>query len=1667
MPAEHQLTFDGERFVPGGVESEIDLEHYHRYLAAAELTRDLVIADVACGAGYGSAILSKFARLVTGVDISELAVAAARSNFAGDNLRFQVGNCVNLPFDDRSLDAVVSFETIEHITQQDEFLDECKRVLKPKGMLIISTPHRERYNAQLAEPNPHHLREMSEEEFRDALTSRFQSVHISGQRVMFGSVILPPGSAAKFETLRRTPDNAILKEAARNRSVYLVAVCTDGPARRFPSGSYEGGFPPNALSSLIGGVKERDQLGLELRHELSVAKADALKISADNAAELARFRSEADALRAELTRATDTRTMLVRELEMQTVETRSTRARLEGAESVLAEALKAGDRRASEIVQMRGQVGQLQAALADLEGERARLSTELEGERETSTRLEAEVHALEAALGQAHDLTAELDRGLTSARQELETRGDALEALSTQLAEARVRIVTLGAERDDARRYASQVADTFKSDHALTAELLSRAMAAESVLLVERERVDKLVAELERRELAHADRLKLVSDAELLREEKDRTYADLLQIQERLLAAEIRAAEQGARADIAAAGFVGAEQTCERLSTELAEAQRLIGSLEADLAGEKTRLKILEDELVADKHATRSMISDLIADKNEARGLVSALLADAGDFQERTAKLAADRHAVEAQLQTLRDNIGQAEQLGFVQTERARRLEADLEDQCGTSARLEADLDIVARRANELSTALGRAIEAHGVERAALLSQLAETERRVERVLVERVQAEQTFKAAVAASEQRGSERLRLDINHLYGQLQTAADMLDAGELERERLLGERQLAEVELRKAKFVGARAVSAAWRHMRRNSYVAAPFDLAAFIVRFGFLKPKKSLSLAHQTFVIRKSGVFDEQSYLSRYFDVRIKRKDPVRHYVLHGAGEGRDPASGFSTRAYLAANADVQRSALNPLYHYLKHGRIENRRLGSDRAFANFIGPRPAAAAPAGAAALHSEYMAEPSEKTGVAVDLYQVRPDDVVHDEAERGRRFLDGHRLLSDTPDFAAATSVLANGSRCAAIRNPKSDDRPVATIVVPVYGQLAYTLNCLDSLARHASKYPFEVIVIDDRSPDETKLWLSGLSWIRFVHQTENQGFLQTCNNAGKIARGEYIVLLNNDTRVVDGWLDEMIDSFASFSKAGLVGSKLFYPDGTLQEAGGIVWQDGSAWNYGRNDDPNRTEYCYARQVDYVSGASIALPIELWHRLGGFDERYRPAYCEDTDLAFQVREVGREVWMQPLSRVIHYEGKTSGTDITKGVKAYQVINAKKFVDRWQHVLATHRPNAEQPKFERDRLLKKRALIVDAVTPTPLQDAGSVTTFTTLQIYQTLGYKTNFVPEDNFLFWPPHSPRLQRLGVECAYVPFDWNFEDHIKRHGADYDFIQVYRFNVLQKILPLLRQYAPQAPIAFHNMDIHYLRMERQALLTNDLLAMAEARRVKELELEVVRNVDCTIVHSPDEKVILEGEVPGAQIVVFPYMTELVGTSAPFLERKDFMFLGGYGHSPNEDAVVYFVKSIWPELRKLMPGAKFYAVGSRPTEALRALASEDVIITGGVDDLRPYFDRCRVFVCPIRYGAGVKGKVSTSMAHGLPVVTSSIGAEGMGLTNGRNVLIADDPDSFIACVKKLYSDEDTWRNLSECGLRFVAEENSYDMGVRAVAKVVEVATAQHRQRG
>jgi GT2 family glycosyltransferase/glycosyltransferase involved in cell wall biosynthesis len=626
---------------------------------------------------------------------------------------------------------------------------------------------------------------------------------------------------------------------------------------------------------------------------------------------------------------------------------------------------------------------------------------------------------------------------------------------------------------------------------------------------------------------------------------------------------------------------------------------------------------------------------------------------------------------------------------------------------------------------------------------------------------------------------------------------------------------------------------------------------------------------------------------------------------------------------------------------------------------------------------------------------------------------------------------------------------------DAPRASIVIPVYNHFAHTLACLRALAAHPPRTGVEIIVVDDGSGDATASALPQVAGLRYHRRAANGGFIAACNDGAALARGDVLVFLNNDTVPQPGWLDALLPTFDQHPDAGLVGAQLLYPDGRLQEAGGVVFQDGSAWNYGRFGSARDPRYAYLREADYLSGAAIAIPRALFHAVGGFDARYAPAYYEDTDLAFAVRAAGKRVLYQPASRVVHDEGTTAGTDPGSGVKACQARNRERFAAHRLDALAAQPPPGTTPTPALLHRRQRQVLVIDALTPQPDHDSGSLRLVNLMRLLREEGAHVVFLPA-NRAHAGRYTEDLQQLGVEAWYAPFAERAPAWLREHGVRFERVLVCRHYVATEFLPLLRRHAPQAQVLFDSVDLHYLREQRAAELAGDAALLRAAQRTRNAELAVVAGADATLVVSEAEQQLLAQDAPQARVELLSNLHRVAGAGLPFAQRHDLVFVGGFRHPPNTDAVRWFATEVFPRIRDRLPQVRFHCIGSDAPAEITALAAQPgVTVHGHVHDIGPYMDGCRIALAPLRYGAGVKGKVNLSMAHGQPVVATACAVEGMHLSDGVDVLVADDAGGFAEAVVRLYQDEVLWQRLVDNGLDNVARHFSLDAARATVRRL------------
>ncbi|MGD0943413.1 MAG: glycosyltransferase [Acidimicrobiales bacterium] len=649
--------------------------------------------------------------------------------------------------------------------------------------------------------------------------------------------------------------------------------------------------------------------------------------------------------------------------------------------------------------------------------------------------------------------------------------------------------------------------------------------------------------------------------------------------------------------------------------------------------------------------------------------------------------------------------------------------------------------------------------------------------------------------------------------------------------------------------------------------------------------------------------------------------------------------------------------------------------------------------------------------------------------------------------------------------------MKNGKGPGAPVS-VVICAYNRYEDTMSCIESVRRHTDPALLaEIVLVDDASTERGLAEMVGKGGLVVVRHRSNTGFLDAANDGASVASGQYLFFLNNDAVVTPGWLEPLLERIQQ-PRVGAVGAKLVYPDGRLQEAGGIIFTDGTGWNLGRGGDKDDLRYNFPREVDYCSGAALMVRRDLFLERGGFDRVFAPGYYEEVDFCFYLRSRGYRVMYEPRSTVIHHEGLTFGNDEKPGSglhrKSRQYINRYRLVVRWQDALARqYRSGSNRAALGTRRPDRPTVLICDHKVPEPDVDSGSVRLWWILRLLVEAGFPTSFYPVGG---WRDirYLERLQALGVEVH----DFRRGPAAAWEGREgmYDVVMTSRPDITMNLLTTITRYFPNALLVFDTVDLHSLRERRSVDFVQPAAAVGQRRRatrVAEEEHSAICASDLVATVTDEEANFVRSQFPNRTVVVLPNVHEL----PPELERdprtrSGLCFIGGYEHTPNIDAVKWLVHEIMPEITNCLGAAPYLnLLGSFPPPEVRALEGDGVAVPGYLADVSRYFLTARVFVAPLRYGAGMKGKIGQAMAFGLPVVTTSLGAEGMDLRDGKDVLIADDARGFAEAVARVYQDDDLWLRLSTRGLEIIAERWSPGAMAKRLEALMESCTPPVRR--
>ena len=620
------------------------------------------------------------------------------------------------------------------------------------------------------------------------------------------------------------------------------------------------------------------------------------------------------------------------------------------------------------------------------------------------------------------------------------------------------------------------------------------------------------------------------------------------------------------------------------------------------------------------------------------------------------------------------------------------------------------------------------------------------------------------------------------------------------------------------------------------------------------------------------------------------------------------------------------------------------------------------------------------------------------------------------------------------------------EKQEEPDVSVIVLADGRWGLTYNCLKSILGSDSSCRYEVIIMGTGHAEHASKHSQYLENVKYI-ETKESGFLDQFSASVREAKGRYLVFLRNGTLVLGNWLQSLYDMMERNDNIGMAGSKVIRPDGRMLESGTIASVDGSLMPYGLGNRPSEPEFGYAKEVDCFADSPIMVRRDLWESLEFPEKPFSSSDYTLADIAFTIREKGFKVSYQPRSEMIYFKDESTA-DIGD--------DRNRFLEKWKNRL--ERDSAPE-YLQRDRSKFKRSILyVDDKVPMFDQHAGGKTTFNFLQILCDLGFKVTFAGVVDPGDYQPYTNIMQQMGIEVLCGPdYHKRIPEWLVSYAKYYDIAFLNRPECAVMYLDWFLK-SKKCQIAYYGHDLHWLREQREYELTGDKSLLERSAKSKETEMYIMSNSDIVMSVSPEEKVIIDKELREEKTFVTPIFFYREEERKPFesLEKDGLLFVGGYNHTPNVDAVKWFMDEILPLVREEIPDIKVTFAGSHPNKWVQSLESENIHVPGYMsdEDLDALCERSLISIAPLRFGAGVKGKVVDAMHHGLPVVSTSIGIEGLpGIE--ECVKPCDDARSFADAILDLYRNREKVAEAYEKNYRYVLDTFGYESAMDTFRKI------------
>lgn len=632
---------------------------------------------------------------------------------------------------------------------------------------------------------------------------------------------------------------------------------------------------------------------------------------------------------------------------------------------------------------------------------------------------------------------------------------------------------------------------------------------------------------------------------------------------------------------------------------------------------------------------------------------------------------------------------------------------------------------------------------------------------------------------------------------------------------------------------------------------------------------------------------------------------------------------------------------------------------------------------------------------------------------------------------------------------------------DDPLLSIVIIFFNQVSLSYACLQSILKNVS-VSYELIIVDNNSIDETNLLLDRIEGATIIRNDENMHFLKASNQALEYVRGEYLLFLNNDTEITESTISSAMHTLTGNEKCGAVGGKIILTDGTLQEAGSIIWSDGSCLGYGRNENPDLPEFNFKRITDYCSGAFLLTHTRLFKEHGGFDKQFEPAYYEETDYCLWLQEKGLQVIYDPGVIISHYE---YGSGISDTAKNLQQKNQCIFYEKHRKQLEKHfisdSANILMARFAASQKEKRKVLYIDDRIPHRDLGAGFPRSNTVLRMIKELGYDLTVYPlmfpnEDNwetiYRDIDPYIEIARGYGLD--------GFGKFMKMRGNYFDIIWVSRPHNMDAVWKYINLLKGKCKIIY---DVEAIITDREILkkeLNGKIIAEGKKIKLYDNELKLSNMADVIITVSDDDALKFR-RFGGEDVFVLGHTLEINEFIPGFDEREGLLFVGNLDDdaSPNVDSVLWFINDIFPIVRQAIPGMTIDIIGSANSPRIQLSGKEGVFVHGKVASLSHFYNKCKIFVAPTRFAAGIPYKIHEAASFGLPVVATQLLCNQLGWRPKQELLAADiDKIDFAQKIIELYDNEELWNFLQKNSITFVRNEMSPNAYKQKIADILRL---------